>query len=424
MLMMTRSIRPRGGGRSFVVAFASALLFTGRSEAAGIALDVQSGRGVGMASAVTAIVDDSSGIFYNPAGIAQGRILDAQVGDTLILPFFRYTSPGGTGVGNDFQGIPPFQAYEAGGLTDSLSIGIGVFTPFGLTVAWPAGWVGRSIVVESMLATYDFNPTVAYRLGPLRLGAGLQLVRATVDLKRKIETGIGEASTELGAGTWGVGANFGAQLEVIPRYLSLGVHYRSAVTFRFDGEAHFDDVPAPFQSALHDQRAQTRFVTPDVLQMAVASRPISNVVLDAELVWYGWAKFRSIDLTFPNDATGSLSSSQPKNWSNSVNARLGGEVKLDESWQVRAGVLYDPSPSPGYTLTPDVPDAGRLNLALGGSYLHPSGFRVDLGYQFLVLFKATSTAVRMPGDYSGNVNIVGISVGYRTPNPRPVPGAT
>jgi long-chain fatty acid transport protein len=395
-----------------------ALLAVGRpARGAGIALDVQSGRGTGMAGAVTAMIDDSSSIFYNPAGIAQGKIFDAQIGDSLIVPSFQYTSPGGVSTGTSFRIVPPFQAYESGGITDELSIGIGVFTPFGLTLAWPSEWAGKSLSTESSFATYDFNPTVAYRFGPLRIGAGVQLVRATVDLKKKIEAGA-EASTELGAGAWGAGANVGAQFEAIPQYLSLGIHYRSAVKFDFDGETHFDNVPVELQGILHDQRATTSLVTPDVLQMGAASHPIKSVVIDADVQFYGWAKFHSIDIHFPNDASGTLSSSEAKNWRNTVNVHVGGEAAIDESWRIRAGVLYDPTPSPASTLTPDIPDSDRLNLAVGGSYYHPSGLHVDLGYQLLLVFEKKSTALLLPGDYSGIVNIVGVTVGYRTPTAR------
>jgi long-chain fatty acid transport protein len=402
--------------KRFAIAAVFALVsFAHDASAAGVALDVQSGRGTGMAGAVAAMIDDSSSIFYNPAGIAQGRVIDVQVGDSLIIPSFRYTSPQGVSTRNATQVVPPFQAYESGGITNDLSIGVGVFTPFGLTLAWPPQWAGKSVIVQASFATYDFNPTVAYRFGPVRVGAGLQLVRATVDLQRKIETGAGQVSTEVGAGTWGVGGNIGAQVEAVPQYLSLGVHYRSAVKFDFDGEAHFDHVPPSFQSALHDQRVTTSLITPDILQIGVASRPIKSLVLDADVTWYGWAKFRSIDLIFPNDATGSLRSSQPKNWTNTVNVRVGGEAAVDDSWRVRAGILYDPSPSPADTLTPDIPDSDRINIAVGGSYLHPSGFRMDLGYQFLLFMKRTSTFRPFPGDYSGIANVIGISVGYRTP---------
>jgi long-chain fatty acid transport protein len=385
------------------------------AHAAGTALDVQSARGTGMAAAVTAMVDDSSAVYYNPAGIAQGRIVDAQIGDSLILPTFRFKPTGGSSSTSSFEVVPPFSAYLSGGVTDHFSIGIGVFEPYGSTVTWPDEWVGKSQVTSVQFATYDINPTVAYQFGPLRVGAGLQIVRATVDLKQKIETGSTEASSEIGADAWGVGANAGIQMDLIKRYLSIGAHYRSAVKLDFNGNSHFGNVPPELQSSLHDQAVKASFINPDSLALAVASHPIPRLVLDAEVVWFGWSKFHSIDIRFPNDASGTLSRSEPKNWTNEVNYRIGGELAVDQEWRVRAGVLYDPSPSPASTLAPDVPDADRLNLALGGSYVHASGFRVDLGYQFLVLFSRTSTAPQLPGRYSGLVDIVGLSVGYRTP---------
>ena len=392
------------------------LLVARDGRAAGVALDaVQSARATAMGGAVTAIADDASAVFYNPAGIAQGRIFEAEIGDSLIVPSFTFTSPQGASTHNTVRLVPPFQVYESGGITDDLSIGIGVFTPYGLTLAWPPGWVGKSLITEAALATYDINPTVAYRFGPLRIGAGLQLVRATVDLKRDIETGTAETSTELGAATWGVGGNVGVQLEAIPKYVLLGAHYRSAVTLAFDGEAHFDDVPAPLQGTLHDQRATTRLITPDTLQLGVASHVTAGLVLELDAVWYGWSKFRSIDVNFPNDASGSLRSTEPKNWHDTVNVHLGGEQVID-AWRVRAGLIYDPSPAPADTLTPDLPDADRVNVSVGGGYVHPSGVYIDVGDQLVFLLKRTSTAPQLPGDYSAVIDVLGVSVGYRTPS--------
>ena len=260
---------------------ACCLLLLRDARAAGIALDVQSGRGTGMASAVTAVIDDSSAIYYNPAGIAQGRGLDVMVGDTIIIPSFTYTSPSGAQTGNASEVLPPFQAYLTAGLLDNLSIGVGVFTPYGSTIDWPTGWTGRSLITSSALATYDINPTIAYRFGPVRLGAGLQVERATVELKKDINTGSQFASVDLGGDSWGVGMNAGAQLEVIKQYLQVGLHYRSAVTLDFTGNAHFSNVPPELQTQLHDQAVSTTLTNPDSLQIGIASHPIPRLVLDA-----------------------------------------------------------------------------------------------------------------------------------------------
>ena len=400
---------------SAVQAAAITFVVATEAQAAGTAVDVQSSRGTGMASAVTAMIDDSSAVFYNPAGIAQGKRIDVLIGDTMIIPNFKFKSAA-TGNSASTSGVvPPFHAYASAGLTDQLSIGVGVFSPFGLAANWPSQWEGRSLATRSRLATYYINPTAAYRFGPLRIGAGLQVVRATLDLQRSIRFGAQEGSSDFGGDSWGVGANIGAQFEAIRQYLTLGIHYRSAVKLDFDGSAHFESIPLPFLATIHDQRVTTSLTQPDTLAFGLASRPIPQLVLDLDLVWYDWRKVRSIAITFPDDPTGTLSSTQAKDWKNTIKVHMGGELTLAEKWRVRAGALYDPSPSPAQTLTPETPDANRLNLGVGGGYVHKSGLRADLGYQLLLLFDKTSTAPQLPGVYGGLVNIVSISIGYSAP---------
>lgn len=395
---------------------ALATLFARDASAAGYALDVLSGRGTGMASATSAMIDDSSSIFYNPAGIAQGKVLDAQVGVSLIAPSFSFTSPSGEKTSLPFSVVPPFNAYVSGGITDDLSIGVGVFTPYGLTIKWPDGWAGRQLITQSSLATFYVNPTVAYKLGPLRIGAGFQLVRGTVELQQDIRFGDQIGNADLGAATWGAGGNVGAQLEAIKQYLSFGVQYRSAVKLNFDdGKGHFGNVPAGLAGAIHDQAVSTSVVLPDQLTMGVATHPVKKLAIDFDAVWIQWSYLRSIDLTFPNDASGSLNKSLPKNWHDTVNFHIGAEGELSEHWMLRGGVLLDPSPSQSNTLTPDIPDSTRVNLAVGGTWKHESGFHVDVGYQFIVLTGKTSTVAALPGDYGGFAQVLGISVGYATP---------
>jgi long-chain fatty acid transport protein len=381
------------------------------AQAAGTALDVQGSRGTGMASATTAFINDASAIFYNPAGIAQGKGLDAQVGVNLIAPTFKFkTATAETSM--PFNIVPPVTAFAAYGITDFLSAGIGVFTPYGLDLAWPDGWEGRSQITKASLRTYYINPTVAAHFGPVRFGAGFQLVRATVQLERDIGFGNNQfGSADLGGSGWGFGGNAGVQVEAIKKYLLAGVAYRSAVRTDFDnGRAHFSNIPSAFQSQFVDQGVTTGVTHPDQVAVALATHPIDDLVIDAEIVWLGWKKFHSIDLNFQQNPA--LSSSEPKNWGNRVNFHLGGEYTINPHWQVRTGMLYDPSPSPASTLAPDVPDANRLNLAIGGTYKHDSGVFVDVGYQFIKLFAKTGTNPNFPGESSGLVNILGVSVGF------------
>ena len=79
-----------------VSVLAASLLAATRAGAAGFALDVLDARATGMAAAVTAAIDDPSAAFFNPAGLAQGRRFDVQLGGTMIIPFFKVTPTGAT----------------------------------------------------------------------------------------------------------------------------------------------------------------------------------------------------------------------------------------------------------------------------------------------------------------------------------------
>jgi long-chain fatty acid transport protein len=383
------------------------------ARGAGFALDIHSARGTGMATAITAHVNDASAIYFNPAGMARGKGYDVQAGVTAIAPKFTYTSLSGSETSTKFGVLPPVHAYVAAGVLDQLTVGVGFFTPYGSTLSWPEDWVGRRQIKSIALRTFDINPSAAFRIGPVRIGAGLQVMRATVHIQRQIAFGENEGSTDLGAGTWGLGANGGAQVDAIPDKLMFGVHYRSAVKLKFDGLADFEGVPAPLQQQIYDQRAETSFLLPDTLQMGVAGRPIKSLLLAADVVWYGWANFKSIDLTFPDDPSGSLNSTRPKAFKNVANYHIGAEGQVNDSWAVRGGLVYDPSPSPDNTLTPDSPDATRINFALGAGYKHPSGVFADVGYRFVLLLERDSTVPELPGTYHGIANLLSATVGYR-----------
>ena len=84
--------------------------------------------------------------------------------------------------------IPPPFIYFTYGISDEWTVGIGVYSPYGLKVEWPEAWhpIGRTIITSADFKTYDIAPTVAYKNGPLRIGVGLQIVRATVQLQKDI----------------------------------------------------------------------------------------------------------------------------------------------------------------------------------------------------------------------------------------------
>jgi len=391
-----------------------ALLAAGNAGAAGISVDLQSARGVGMAGATIGFIDDASAIYYNPAGIAQGQGIDLMIGITGIVPFFEVTAANGVQTSGNHTIIPPPHIYATYGISDEVTVGIGVFTPYGLALSWPDEYPGRFIVTSVDLKLFDINPTVAFHFGPVRFAGGAQIVRATVDLQRDINLLTSPPNTfvpngpsvDLGAATWGFGGNFGIQVEVVEKVFSIGATYRSRVYFNFDsGQAHFSNIPPPFQGQLHDQTGTTTLTTPDTVGVGFAWKPVPCLTLDADFTYFAWQVFPAIILTFP--ATPSLNSTELKDWHHTWNYRIGGEWVVDEHWAIRFGLLLDPTPSPAATVQPDVPDSTRLNMAAGLGW-RSGAFHIDLGMQWIHFFGVTSgeisTALPLfnPATYSAN----------------------
>ncbi len=380
-----------------------AVVAAGEAGASGISLDLQSGRGVAMAGSVVGFIDDASAIYYNPAGIAQGQGIDVELGITIIVPIFSNTAANGVQTNAQSTPITPPFFYATYGISDEVTVGIGVFTPYGLSLSYPEGWTGRFLVNSVDDKEFDINPTVAFHFGPVRFGGGVQIVYSSVELKNNINLLTSNPNvytppapaSDLGASTWGFGGNVGIQVDIIEKVLQIGATYRSRVTFNYNGNVHFSNIPSAFQGVLYDQAGSTTITTPDSVALGVAFRPLACLTLDADVAWFGWQVFQSIALTFPK--TPALNSVEPKSWHHSWQGKIGAEWVIDEHWALRAGLMFDETPSPTSTLQPDVPDSSRLNFA-GGFGWRSGAFHVDLGAQYIYFFPVTSgiTSTSLP----------------------------
>jgi long-chain fatty acid transport protein len=91
--------------------------------------------------------------------------------------------------------------------------------------------------------------------------------------------------------------------------------------------------------------------------------------------------------------------------------RLGGEYSVADNIRVRAGFKYDPTPSPHDTLAPNLPDANRVTVNVGGGYAF-GAFNIDVAYQLTILNTYESTYAPLPGNYGGTAHVIGLTLGY------------
>jgi len=396
---------------SITKTMALAVVFAAASaQAAGYWLDDHSARAQGQGGAVSAMVNDASAMFYNPAGIAQGKGLDVIVGDTLIIPSLTYKALDGTSTSMNTSVNPPPHVYIAAGLTEDLTLGVSLYTPFGAAVNWPDKWAGRYLATQSVLQTFDINPTIAYRVhSRFRIGIGLDIIKGTVQIGRDVNFVDSSGSVLLGGGGWGVGVNAGAQIEMVKDVLYFGGSYRSPVDMKFDGRAHFSDVPVEFQSQLADQKITSKVTLPQVATFGFGWQPMSNLRFGLEAEFVNWSSFPELKIEFEDPQ---LTVPQQKTWQNVVAVHVGGEYDINKMISVRLGFVYDPTPTPPETLTPDLPDGTRLKFNVGVGWRSNFGLRADLGYTYVAILDQKSTAIGFAGTYSGGAQVIGITLGY------------
>lgn len=387
-----------------------ALTASSGAWAAGFAVDTQSARATGLATAVVGLIDDPSSIFYNPAGLVRTEGLQIQLGDTLIFPSVTFNPAGeGPEVDSEFTLSPPPHLYVSYKPIERVAVGIGLSTPFGNNSEWPEGWIGSQLTQRASLAVFDMAAVASAELHPrFRLGGSFRVLRGTVDIERQTNFVDSTGGVQLGGAGWGYGWSVGGQVDIVQDVLILGANYRTGSEIGFKGRVHFSDVPSGFSSLLRDQEISSQVELPSFLLTGLAYRPFPWLVLEYDMHYVQWSSFRQLQFVFEDEA---LTQTIPKRWGDVWSYHLGGEVQLG-ALALRLGGVWDQSPSPENTLTPELPDSDRVKVTAGAGY-RLGMFTGDLGYQLVILVGKDSTAPAFPGRYTGLAHVVGITLGAR-----------
>jgi long-chain fatty acid transport protein len=386
--------------------------------ASGFHIDEQDARATGRAGAVTASTNNASAIYYNSAGIARLSGVRVDVGSALLRPSAEFTSAvDGSKTSADTRTFLLPQAFVSWRASDLVAVGIGVHSSFGLALDWPATSPGRANIRAADLETVFITPTFALNLSRwlpgFCVGAGYDVVPASVRLDRDIPFGNETGSVAVGGSALGLGGRIGIDYRPpsLPA-LAFGISYRSPVLLHFKGDADFDAPPAYRPSLPLDGSVSTDLTLPQTLSAGVRVSPIPELELELDGSWRGWSSYDRLDVELPGGSV----DSQAKDWNDSFTVRLGAEYTFLERWSVRVGGIWDQTPVPADRLDFQVPDANRIDLSLGVGARFADRVDVDLGVLY-VLPQQRSTSMAEPleppvkGQFDIDVWVMQLSVG-------------
>lgn len=393
---------------------------------------------------------DGTTIFFNPAGMAKLDRPELVVSADLIVPDSDYTDDGST----DVAGLPRRGNGHSGGATavvpslyglyplnGSVTVGLGINSPFGLKTDYDDRFIGRYEALTSEINSVNINPAVAIKIREwLSLGAGLSAQHLQATLSNAIDSGavcfgaLGPAAcssiglvpqsadgrVKLKADDWGYGYNLGVLFEPLAG-TRIGVSYRSKIEYDLKGNGSFHLPPqAEFLTAggtvFVNSNITSDVTVPESANLGVYHQITERLAILGELQWTNWSRIDDLVVEFdnPNQPQAVLEA----NWHDSFYGAIGLNYRATDRLLLRTGVGYDQTPIRNKTRTPRLSSndlfslAGGFNLALGPD------LSMDGAYQYIRHRDADidlddPNAGRLKGEFHNEAHVLSLQMTYR-----------
>ncbi len=395
-----------------LLALGTTLLMAGGYQ---VRLQGQKQTGIGLIG--TPFAFGASSIFYNPGSLSfmnDKYSLSAGVSPIFSNVIFRAQNSDYEAQTDNPTGTP-FYTYVAAKVIDEMAVGVGVYTPFGSSTKWQDDWMGRYLIQEISLQTVFIQPTVSYKLNDkIGLGAGLTIATGSVDLRRRIDAPV-NGQFQMDGKTTAIGFNAGLYLNPIEK-LRIGVDYRSKMNMKIDnGNTSFTEIPGALsQNFPASGNFSSELPLPANLDAGIAYSFTDKFTLAAEMNLVFWSAYDSLIIDFKINNEALADSRNPREYSNSLILRLGGEYKITDKIIARAGIYYDPTPTNEKYFTPETVSLNTLAFTLGLSFMPVEGLSIDLSYLQLEGMEDDRTyqPSEFGGTYKARTFVPGIGVSY------------
>lgn len=400
--------------------------------ASGFSVEHQNAEAMGAAYAgAQAKGADAGFAVYNPAALAGLTRAETSLNATILFGETGYSNASSTllgafpagGAASGDRVLP--EAFIAGSafavpLSERLTAGITLSTPFGLKSRYDALSALRYYAQETSLLTLAVAPTLAYEVSDrFAIGASLKIQYADFTASTIVDAGgvaflnmvpgflpgSSDLFAEFKADDIAFGFSVGAQAEPVDGF-RLGFTYNSAIDHKLDGETTFDIAGSPAGAILNGAVglfANTGFNAtlelPASYALGASWEATDRMTLLASATLTRWSVFDQTVFAFDNPA-------QPpeiitSEWSDSVTLSVGGEFAASEATTLRAGFSYDETPVNDAFAGPQIPDVDRRWLLAGVSHDFSEKLSVDVAGGLVVAPKTRE--VRLTGAEPGNL---------------------
>jgi len=389
-----------------------ALVGTGVAHASAFYLQEQSVRAAGRAFSGEAADQGAASLWWNPAAIAGNESSSIYGGISAILPKGKVSNvntqiirpgqaPAAVG-GNQVSVNPLNKGFLPSGavgykLNDQWAIGLAVTAPYSFATNYENSSWARYTADKTKLTTFDLQPTIAFAPSPMfGIGIGINAEYSKASLSNSLPNLsplLPDGHQTLRGKGWDFGWSIGAQLHP-SEMIDLGFSYKSSIKHTLKGSITTAGLLGPLagqNGRINGVKASFR--TPWQAMASARVHATEALTLNAQIVRTGWKKFDAIRLAAP------INAALDQNYKNSWSYAAGVDYDVNPVWTVRGGIQIDKTPTQDGFRDARVPDASRVNFALGTSYKISESITVDAAANY-VDFK-NETIDRPGGFYPG-----------------------
>jgi long-chain fatty acid transport protein len=137
-----------------------------------------------------------------------------------------------------------------------------------------------------------------------------------------------------------------------------------------------------------------------------------NFALDINAI--GWKAYDTLGFDYAQNTTSLVDTRSARRYKNTLAFRTGAQFQLNKIIALRAGIAFGMSPVQSGYVTPETPDANRLNYTAGFSAKIGSHFALDASVLFTHIERTdTNFETNLSGKFTTNVLAPGLAIIYQ-----------
>ncbi len=368
------------------------------------------GTGLSYAGAVSGY-DDGSSAFYNPAAMSVHEKTTFQFGGHLVPLDYDFRNEGSTvstlpntgsdGNNDTYYGVLA-DMYIVHPVSESVTAGFVVTSPFGLGMDYADDYMPRYQISEETFKTIQFGPSIAVDLTDnFSVGAGVHALYADAQLKSAVDFGsigygllgaqtasalglapqMNDGRSEVNADDWAVSWRAGASYRYGEKQRNrLGINYRGKTDLSLSGDIKYS-LPAEAAvlnstGAFNSSGASAHLELPEQIAFGGSHYLDDQFIFYWEAAWTNWSRFEELRIsTTTGDAV------TRERWRDTWRESIGLRYLANEKWDFSMGSILEHSPVRSEeTRTPAIPLSDELGVSVGVGHNFSENLRVNAGY--------------------------------------------